>query len=286
MDRPQDDHRFDIDAITTQLSGSAVGHTVRYVDSVPSTMPIAREEAERPTCRSGYVVVAEEQTYGRGRYDRRWDAPHGQALLMTVVLKPPYVAQPLSRMAMLAGVAVVEAIAEQTPALSDRIRLKWPNDVLIKDGADAGKVAGILVETSLIGTDIAYALLGIGVNVNQSASQLAAVSAPGIRPVSLAAAIGKPLDRQTLLIAVCRWMSAYLAGGSTVYSDGIFGRWRELLDTIGRLVTVATAAGHETLGGLQWRGKAIDVDPDGNLIVRLPDGEERTFSAGDVTLHE
>ncbi|MCB0072919.1 MAG: biotin--[acetyl-CoA-carboxylase] ligase, partial [Caldilineaceae bacterium] len=160
-------------AVHEALQHARIGHTVVALGSVPSTMPVAAAAMDDGATRSGLVVTAEEQTAGRGRLGRSWQAPAGQALLMTVALKPPDLPQPLSRLPMLAAVAVVEAIARSAPALDARLAIKWPNDVLLQvpdastQGDTVGKVAGILLESAFVGEEPAYALVGMGINVNQ-----------------------------------------------------------------------------------------------------------------------
>ncbi|MEZ4560141.1 MAG: hypothetical protein R2854_27485 [Caldilineaceae bacterium] len=124
-------------AVRDALQHARIGHTIVALGSVPSTMPVAAAAMDDGATRSGLVVTAEEQTAGRGRLGRSWQAPAGQALLMTVALKPPDLPQPLSRLPMLAAVAVVEAIARCAPALDARLAIKWPNDVLLQS---AGRV--------------------------------------------------------------------------------------------------------------------------------------------------
>lgn len=271
--------RFDTATIHYALRNARIGHTVIAMGSVPSTMPMAAAAITAPTGRSGLVVTAEEQRAGRGRFGRRWDAPYGQALLMTVALKAPHLPQPPTVLPLLAALSVLEAIGACEPTLAAQLHLKWPNDVLLRsaDGR-VGKVAGILLESVYVGEEPAYTLIGMGMNVNQTAATFAGMDAAttpgGITPTSLRAALGRTSDRSALLVAVCRRLDANLDTPARAMAA-----WRGHLLTLGRHVSVRTLDGSAAVSG-----RAVDVDDEGNLVVELPDGQRRHFNAGDVTL--
>jgi BirA family biotin operon repressor/biotin-[acetyl-CoA-carboxylase] ligase len=151
---------------TLEREDAFIGRRVLLFDSLPSTNDVALHLAE-----PGTAVVADTQTAGRGQYHRTWHSAPGASLLMSVTIAPP---PALNRAAILtawAGVAVCEAIAEfgmQTAELKSRVRLKWPNDVLI----DGRKVAGILVEQRGV------TVVGIGLNVNQTEQDFHAAALP------------------------------------------------------------------------------------------------------------
>ncbi len=136
----------------------------------------------------GAVAVAEEQTAGRGRLGRSWEAPAGTSVLVSVLLLPAVEAARLPELSLVAGGAVTEAIAAATGL---KPTLKFPNDVLIF----GRKVAGILAESS-----DGRVVLGIGVNVNQTREQLPPDAQT--EPTSLRAELGEPVDRPRLLAAI------------------------------------------------------------------------------------
>ncbi len=170
------------DAVKPLLRGR-FGQVYRYAGSTPSTQRmLAEDEAE------GAVAVAEEQTEGRGRLGRNWEAPAGTSVLVSVLLLPAVVASRLPELSLVAGNAVAEAILEVTgiePAI------KFPNDVLI----GGRKVAGILAESSE-----GRVVLGIGVNANQTLEQLPADAQT--QPTSLRLELGEPVSRLQLLAAI------------------------------------------------------------------------------------
>lgn len=170
------------DAVRPLLRGR-FGKVYRYAEVTPSTQRMLAEDSAE-----GAVAVAEEQTEGRGRLGRRWEAAAGSSILVSVLLVPPVEPPRLPELSLVAGGAVAQAIAEITgiePAI------KFPNDLLI----GMRKVAGILAESSE-----GRVVLGIGVNVNQTAQELPAGTLTP--PTSLRVVLGEPVDRARLLAAI------------------------------------------------------------------------------------
>jgi BirA family biotin operon repressor/biotin-[acetyl-CoA-carboxylase] ligase len=170
------------DAVRPLLRGR-FGAVYRYAEVTPSTQRMLAEDSAE-----GAVAVAEEQTEGRGRLGRRWEAAAGSSILVSVLLVPPVEPPRLPELSLVAGGAVAQAIAEITgiePAI------KFPNDLLI----GMRKVAGILAESSE-----GRVVLGIGVNVNQTAQELPADTLTP--PTSLRVVLGEQVDRARLLAAI------------------------------------------------------------------------------------
>jgi BirA family biotin operon repressor/biotin-[acetyl-CoA-carboxylase] ligase len=270
---------LDLTRIAMSLNRSLVGHTLDYHASIPSTMLMAMELAVGADTRSGTLVVAEEQTAGLGRLQRSWEAPANQALLLSVILKPPHLPANPAQLAMMAGIAVVRAILSILPDLTDEIGLKWPNDILLgSDLASGQKVAGILIETSYRNSEMEYAVVGIGVNVNQAPPALPKVSPSAPPPTSLLAYVGRPIDRSDLLIALGQVWNELL--GPKRADHDIYQEWRSLLYTLGQPVTVRQhGQGSEQV----VHGTAVDVTADGALVVADQNGHTFTFGSGDVT---
>jgi BirA family biotin operon repressor/biotin-[acetyl-CoA-carboxylase] ligase len=170
------------DAVKPLLRGR-FGRVYRYADVVPSTQRMLVDDDHE-----GAVAVAEEQTEGRGRLGRAWQAPAGTSVLVSVLLLPSVQAARLPELSLVAGGAVAEAIVEVTGI---EPTIKFPNDVLI-----AGrKVAGILAESSE-----GRVVLGIGVNANQTRDELPADAQT--EPTSLRVELGEPVNRVHLLAAI------------------------------------------------------------------------------------
>ncbi len=277
---------LDLKRLRAVLAHEAIGHVIDYHATLQSAMTPARALAENPAIPSGAVVVAEEQRQGRGRLGRTWQAPFARALLCATTLKAPHLPAQPARLAMIAGLAVVDALEIAAPELVGRVWLKWPNDVLIIERKPAkespGKVAGVLIESSFQGGVMRYGLLGIGVNVNQRVAELPATH-PGAPPaVSLFTALGREVDRTDLLIELCLALGRYAVRAVTEPAIGaIEERWRDRLHTLGRPVTVTRPLGR-TVERVQ--GVAVDATPAGELIVEDAAGARHRFAAGDVTL--
>ena len=251
-----------VESIQATLSKSPVGHNIVYLKSVTSTMDAAKELAERGA-QEGTVVVAEEQTLGRGRFGRRWASNAGQDLLFSVLLYPS--GWVFSRLSLAVPVAVLRAI-RRTCGLSPTV--KWPNDVRIGDK----KLCGILVESAVQGAQIHHAIAGIGINVNLEPAQH-----PDAGPAitSLAVEMGRPVSRDDLFLATLTELGAiydHLRGWDDVQEE-----WMASLETLGRQVQVRWGEQLE-------EGVAEGVDAEGNLLLRRADGTLVTLTAGEVTL--
>ncbi|MBA7483055.1 Bifunctional ligase/repressor BirA [subsurface metagenome] len=250
------------DSITRGLGTRFIGQKVIYYRRLSSTMEAAREQA-RQGAAEGTTIIAGEQTGGRGRLGRPWLSPPGN-IALSVILYPDL--DYLPSLVMLASLAVVHAIKTTTRL---KAQISWPNDVII----NGKKVCGILVESDVRGGEVAYAVVGMGVNVNLNAADFPDISATA---TSLRDETGGELPladmiRQLLLDIEGLYMT--LQVGGSVYEE-----WRDSLATLGRQVTV-------TSGDTSQEGIAEGVDRDGALRLRLSDGSLVRVIAADVTLH-
>lgn len=249
-------------AVEPLLTTRYVGRRLLYFTSTSSTMDVARAEAEAGAP-EGTVVLAEEQTKGRGRFGRAWVSPAGKNLYLTLIIRPPL--ERLRSLSIVSPLAVALAVEDCT-GLSPRI--KWPNDVII----DGRKLSGILIESESSGSSVRYALVGPGINVNldvEPSSEIAGIA------TSLKHELGRETSREELLAAFLnRFEQLY---EDAPRSDAVHEQWRSLLDTLGREIRVAF---REQI----YEGRAEDVDRDGNLVLVEPDGTRRTIEAGEVTL--
>jgi BirA family biotin operon repressor/biotin-[acetyl-CoA-carboxylase] ligase len=296
---------LDIEHARQTLANCLVGHTLDYHRKLTSTMARARELLAASSTQSGAVVIAEEQSAGRGRHQRRWEAPAGRALLCSFLLKPPLPVV-LAQLPMLAGLVVLRTLQAFAPQVRGRVGLKWPNDILLGDTpVTAGKVAGILIETSASSpTDLA-AIVGIGLNVNQTAAELPpgqpgapsptslrlylqgyrtpvqAWVTPGATGVRSTAEDTPLLDRTALLIQLCRTFGELLAEPPP--APTLWATWRNALWTLHQPVVIRE---HADPASPVCIGQAVDVTPTGDLIVITKDGERRRFAAGDVSLRQ
>ena len=241
------------------MAGEEPWREIRVVDQATSTNTVAAQAATSGAA-AGLVVVAEEQTAGRGRLDRTWQAPPRSAVLLSVLLRPTVPTATLPLLSLLAGAAAVEAVRSvaELPAV-----LKWPNDVLV----GGRKLGGILVER----VDAA-AVVGVGINVSLRASEL---------PVDTATSIaieGGNTDRESLtkelLRALGRRVRTWEAAGGDAAS--LLPGYRDVCDTLGRDVVIHLP------DGTSVTGRADSIDETGRLVLLTADGQRRPWSVGDV----
>ena len=279
---------LDFSIIQSALTTQTFGRKLAVLPRTGSTNDVAKDLAARGAP-EGTVVVADEQTAGRGRLARRWLAPPRTSLLCSLLFRPDLPPIQAQRLTMLCSLAAADAI-EQVAGL--QVHLKWPNDLVVKSqlanrksavrnlhspfsilySPTWRKLAGILTETGITGERLDFAVVGIGINVNVGPEAL-----PTLAPdaTSILAEVGCPLDRGALLVALLAGVERRYQGlraGESPYRE-----WAVRLATLGQPVEVSTPAG--VLAGV-----AESVDEDGALLLRLPDGGWRRLLAGDVTL--
>lgn len=235
-----------------------------YYSSIGSTNDLLKELAAQGAP-EGTLVIADEQTAGKGRLDRKWLAPPGTSLLLSLLFRPNLAPNQAQRLTMICSLAIADAIEGLTGLPVD---LKWPNDILIW-GKKAG---GILTELGTTGAYLDYVVVGMGLNVNLAVSTL-----PELRDMatSLSEELGREVSRLELLWRILGQIETRynsLSRGESPHED-----WAARLINLGRQVQVTTPRG--VLVG--W---AEGVDADGALILRTPDGQRKRILAGDVTL--
>lgn len=249
--------------VLDNLGTRVVGRYVRWHDSLPSTNDLALRLTQVPVP-EGTVVIAGEQTAGRGRRGRSWVSPRG-GVWLSVILSPALALESLPIVGFAAAIAAAVAIRKTTGLLA---RLKWPNDVLV----NGKKVVGVLTEAA---PTPGWVVVGIGINANVPHDALPEVLGHSYPPASLTVLLGRPIDSdaltRTLLRELDRWYAILTSWGA----ESVLRRWREMADTLGQPVRVETAAA--TICGI-----AQDVDEAGALCVRLANGRIHRILAGDV----
>ena len=234
-----------------------IGSTLFEFDSLPSTNKTAAELFNLSKVQHGSVIVAREQTSGRGQHDRTWLSSAGLDLTFSVVLEPKGMrAEDQFVLAKMAALAVVDVVH---PLLSNALRIKWPNDILV----DREKLAGILIQNELVGGSVACSIVGIGINVNSSGLPAELVA------TSLLQETGTVHDLSELLQKLCsalekRWQSVLAdpEGLATDYTKALWsiGRWADMV-----------------LDGSPINGRPMDVDRFGRLIVEQEGGEVAAY---------
>jgi BirA family biotin operon repressor/biotin-[acetyl-CoA-carboxylase] ligase len=250
-------------SIKNGLKTRFIGKRVVYYPKLPSTMTVAKEKALAGT-KEGTVIIAGEQTEGRGRLERRWVSPEGSISLSIVLYPQPSVLPSLIMMASLAVVRAIESIA------CLKAQIKWPNDILINNK----KVCGILVESGSTGKNDTYAIIGIGINANVKVESIGDVLVPA---TSLSGESGGEVSRLMLIRQLLIEMERLYPSSNN--SQDVYRGWIDSLLTLGKKVRAVS-------GKAIYEGIAESVNKDGGLVIRLQDGRTKTLAAGDVTLQD
>ncbi|QHC25743.1 biotin--[acetyl-CoA-carboxylase] ligase [Streptomyces sp. GS7] len=238
------------------------------LDVVPVTGSTNTDLAARAgSLTEGAVLIAEEQSAGRGRLDRRWSAPPRSGLFFSVYLTPRVPQDRWGWLPLLTGVATASAVARSAGV--DTV-LKWPNDLLVTVDDTERKIGGILAERAADGV-----VVGIGLNVSLTAEELPVPTAG-----SLALAGARNTDRDPLLRAVLRslehWYGAWQEANGDPGASRVQEAYAAGCATLGRSVR-AELPGDETI-----QGEAVALDADGRLVLATADGVQRPVAAGDI----
>ena len=231
--------------------------TVESHDAIPSTNARARELAGEGE--TDVVVLADEQTGGRGRLDREWTSPSG-GIWLSVLFRPDVSMARTPVFTLAAAVAVTRAAREA----GVEAVIKWPNDVLVEVDGEERKLAGILTEMEGEADRVAWVVVGIGINANVDPDSLPAAATP----TSLSAVRGEPVDRR---LFTQRLLETFDPVGTD--PESVLDQWRTYASTLGREVRIETPDGEVT-------GEAVDIEYPGSLVVDT--GSERvSVAAGD-----
>jgi BirA family biotin operon repressor/biotin-[acetyl-CoA-carboxylase] ligase len=240
-----------------ELGGAAVEFgleapfEVEYHDSLPSTNDRARDLAGEG--RGDVVVLADEQTGGKGRLDRAWASPRG-GVWLSILIRPDVLPAHAPLFTLAAAVATARAAREAGAAAT----IKWPNDVL----ADGRKLAGVLTEMEGEADRVSWLVVGVGVNANVDPADL-----PGEAATSLRAEVGD-VDRRAFTQRLLEEFHALRTD-----PDAVLPAWRECAATLGRRVRVETPGGDVV-------GEAVDIAFPGSLVVETAEGRLEV-TAGD-----
>ena len=262
--------RLSVENIEKGLTTAFMGRKIAYYRSIGSTNDVVKALAAQGAP-EGTLVIADEQTAGKGRLGRRWLAPPGTSLLMSLLFRPhflaPYQAQRLTMICSLAVVEAIEALTGLTAAI------KWPNDIVVQ-GKKAG---GILTELGSSGEHLDYAVVGLGLNVTLDFGAVEAMAELATTATSLSQELGREVSRLALLWGILENVEGRyqrLGAGELPHDE-----WTSHLVTLHNYIVVDTPQGIV-------EGWAESVDADGALILRTHRDERQRILAGDVTLRK
>ncbi len=257
-----------LSVILSHLPNHPWADSIQYYDRLNSTNTLAKELAAQGAP-SGTVLIADQQFSGRGRLGRRFLSPSGMGIYLSVILRPNCMPKELMHLTCAAAVAACDAVES---ALSFRPRIKWTNDLICQNK----KLGGILTELSLVPKTnlVSYAIVGIGINCCQSPSDFD----ESIRSMACSAEmiVHHPVDRallaSELIKSLCTMDQQLLRD-----KDAILDRYRKDCCTIGKEVSIVRGADIR-------HAIAVDIDQQGALLVRYPDGTEEAVNSGEVSI--
>jgi len=240
---------------------------IHYFESIGSTNDYARSLVERATP-DGTLVIADEQTQGRGRLNRHWETRPGSALAFSLVIHPSPEEMPnIGLFSALSGLAVCSTLRSRYGL---EAQIKWPNDVLIHQK----KSCGILVEAAWLGSQLQGVIAGVGINIAPSSvpSQTDLV----FPATCVESELGRPVDREKLLAEILRELFSLRAG---LGSPQFIANWDSLLAFKGEWVKVEQP-------GRTLEGKLAGIARDGSLRLQVKDDEYLEIEVGDVRLRK
>lgn len=243
-----------------------IGKTIYYYQIVDSTNSVAKDFAKN-NAESGTIIISKVQNRGRGRNNHSWTSPIG-GLWMSIILKPDIPTDKLQYLTLITGISLSKTINEKFNLDS---KIKWPNDVYINDK----KISGILTEGHITKQSIDYLILGIGVNINNTKSDLNKDLQK--KASSLKDELGYNIDIIDFLNKFLLNLENYYQILTNHEFSRILTDWRKLTNTLGKIVEVKQT-------NTTFIGEAYDIGEDGSLIIKEENGKFRTIIAGDCSI--
>ena len=256
------------DEIRHGLSTKVFGKkNIIYLNETDSTNKRAKELAAQGAP-EGVLVIAEKQTSGRGRRGRSWFSPPGDGIYFSLILRPVISPSETPKITLMTAVVLAETLIS---LMKLKLRIKWPNDILV----NGKKLAGILTEISTEMDAVNYIIVGLGLNVNTLFEKIPQDIKENA--TSILIETGKPFPRIKLIQHYLKLYEKYYDMFKNNDFEPIMKRWKELADIIGKQIRVDVI-------GKTHIGKVVDVDNDGVLILKDNQGVLQRIFSGDVTL--
>jgi BirA family biotin operon repressor/biotin-[acetyl-CoA-carboxylase] ligase len=258
---------MDQPALVRALSDLPLGR-IRYFETIGSTNDLAADWAAQDAPDLS-LIIADEQTHGRGRAGRRWFTPPGSALAFSLILRPAKIENKaeITRVTGLGAIAVCQAL-EQKYRLEPKI--KWPNDILL-----AGKKAcGVLVEAHWQGEQLIALILGIGINI--APSSVPSDQSLNYPATSVESVLGTSIDRTTLLREI---LEELVDWQERLSSPDFIGAWESRLAYRDQTMQITLEQ------QVSMQAKILGLDHRGRLRLRSTSGEETVVQAGEIQMH-
>ena len=252
--------------IKEYLNTDFMGRNIHYFNSIDSTNSKAKEIALEE--KEGTVLIAEEQTEGKGRMGRSWVSPKGKGIWMSIILKPNVEPMKVPKLTLVGAAAVYKALEN----MGIKAQIKWPNDVLI----DGKKICGILTEMSGELNMVNYVIMGIGINVNLDEGDFPEELKD--KATSLKISTGKEINRKELTANILNeFEKLYISFKEKDQMNEVLKICRENSILLGEEVKI--------IRGNDVRiGKAIDINENGELLIKFEGDKVESIIAGEVSL--
>ena len=252
--------------VIQNLNTEFLGKRVYYFDTIDTTQNFAMKIASKNN-ENGTIVISKKQTGGRGRIKRKWKSPAG-GIWMSIILHPKFDISYATLVPLATSLALCIAIEK---ILRIKPELKWPNDVTLK----GKKVAGVLVDTSIISNEIEYMIIGVGINFKIKPDELASVIKKTPNFYGVTTLVKKNVNSLPLLHQFLYELENIFEMIDSNQIKKIVNQWTKRSSTIGNNVSILTESG-------SINGKAVKIDNDGALII-FKGKKFRKILAGDIT---
>lgn len=243
-----------------------LGYKIHHYDHIVSTNEIAKETAKK-TKDERIVILADTQTEGKGRLGRLWLSPKG-GIWLSIILRPKLSPKEALKLTLIASLAIAKTL---TSMFELKAEIKWPNDILV----DGKKICGILTEASTRDYNVEFAVVGIGINANIDLATFPSNLQDIV--TTLKHELGSEVKLKALLKTFLQSFERNYTRLQKGWWRPLLQEWKDMASFLGEQVEVSSSS--EVLVG-----KALDVDDDGALILRLEDGVLKKIVVGDVTV--
>ena len=259
--------KLNVNQLQDGLHTRRFGRSILFSREVDSTNKWAKKLAIYGAG-EGTVAIAETQMKGRGRLDREWISPTG-GLWFSLILRPHLSPTEAVKLTFVAGLAVTEVLREMFDL---RVETKWPNDVLV----NRRKICGVLTEMNMRGETVNFVVVGVGVNVNFDVENVFPEQLKKVA-TSLEKELGRKVKLEKLFRALLERLESLYELFVKEGFNPILEEWKDYAGFLDCKVEVSSPTG-------KMSGLALDVDPEGALVLRLEDGTVKRVFVGDVSV--
>jgi len=258
-------------SIQGRITGKILGSSLKFYQEVDSTSNVLKKLAAE-NAPEGTIVISDAQAAGRGRRGRAWISPAGLGIWMSVLLRPDLHPSQVQTLTLAASAAVMRALV---PLGIEGLGIKWPNDIII----NGKKVCGILTELSAEAEKVDWVIIGIGLNVNHDHDDFQTEIRDIATSLRLSGRRDSFYNRSEIAANIINELDAVYRGFLDKGPEWVVGEWKKWNVTLGKRVRLISQAGTR-------EAEALDIAPDGRLIVRYDDGTTGEVLSGEVTLRE